>query len=229
MSVLGQLRDDVLSGGTFDPRQTRQSFGICLSDVGSYVLWPKIVRAVRARAPLIELRLRNLTTDALEAALEQGEADLAIGAFTASRASLFQRRLFEREYVCLARASHPYANVKMTLQQFASAPQIVVRTSAGVHDRIDEQLSKRDLVRSSLLEIPSYLLIPPLLESDDYLAVMPGQLAEVFAEHWNLVAVRLPLSLPTSTIRLYWHRRSHEDQGNVWLRQLIVRELTDER
>jgi DNA-binding transcriptional LysR family regulator len=58
---------------------------------------------------------------------------------------------------------------------------------------------------------------------------MPGQLAEVFAEHWNLVAVRLPLSLPTSTIRLYWHRRSHEDQGNVWLRQLIVRELTDER
>ncbi|HEY0295302.1 MAG TPA: LysR family transcriptional regulator [Bordetella sp.] len=226
-SLLGQLRDDILTTESFAPRKVRRRFSICLSDVGSYVLWPQIVRAVRAQAPLIELRLRNLSEQALELAIERGEADLIIGAFATPKASLFQRRLYERAYVCVARAHHPYAGTRMTLRQFANARHIVVRTSARVHEQIDQQLRARHLERSQITEIPSYLLSPPLLESDDYLAVIPGQLADVFDGRWNLVTLPVPLALPMSTIRMWWHRRANGDPGNLWLRQLIAAELGD--
>jgi len=224
-SILGQVRDDILQGGAYDPKRTQRLFSICLSDVGSYVLWPAIVRAVRAQAPQIELRLLNLAQPAIEQSLERAEADLAIGAFPALRSSLYQRRLYERTYVCLVRSQHPFAGSSLTLEQFASTPQVVVHTASGIQGNIDESLASRGLTRSHTVSMPSYLLLPPLLESDDCLAVVPEQLADVLVRHWNLVTLKLPMPLPTSTIRLYWHRRFHEDAGNIWLRQLIVAEF----
>lgn len=50
-----------------------------------------------------------------------------------------------------------------------------------------------------------------------------GQLAEAFALDGPFTSLKLPFDLPQSTIKLHWHRRFHEDPGNVWLRELIVR------
>jgi DNA-binding transcriptional LysR family regulator len=115
----------------------------------------------------------------------------------------------------------------MTLKQFASASHVVVRLASGIQDRIDQQLAARGLRRERVLEMPSYLMLPPLLESGDELAVMPGQLADAFCRHGRLVALRPPLALPASTIRMHWHRRFHEDVANVWLRGVIVAEFGD--
>lgn len=220
--LLEQLEDQILRGSGFEPTSSQRSFTVCLSDVGSYVLWPRLVRAVQASASGVGLRLRTLSEPLLAAALESGEVDIAVGAYPGLPGSLLQRRLFERDYVCAVRASHPLAGCAPTPQAFAEAAQVVVRLASGVQDQVDAQLAAAGLVRRNVLEIPSYLILPSLLLAGDYLAVVPGQLANAFAQHMPLSMLPIPLALPSTIIRLHWHRRFHEDAGHVWLRDQLV-------
>jgi DNA-binding transcriptional LysR family regulator len=220
--ILEQVRDRVLSAGGFAAPVTQRQFTLCLSDVGSFVVWPGLVSAVRAQAPNVSMRLRVLEQAAIAAALQNGEVDLAVGAYPGLPDSLCQRRLFDRDHVCLVRTGHPLAGRRVTLKQFAGAAHVVVRMSSGVQERIDQLLAAEGLRRVIALEMPSYLMLPPLLEAGDYLTVMPGQLADEFCRHGRFTAMKSPLVLPPSTIRLHWHRRFHDDPANIWLRELVA-------
>lgn len=226
-TLLAEVRDRILLARKFDPATADRTFSVSHSDVGSYVLWPGIVQAVAARAPGVRLRLAVLPQSAMATSLEAGQVDLAIGVYPGLPRSLFQRRLFERKYVGIVRASHPLAGKKLTLRAFVGAPQIVVRAASGIQDVIDGELRRRNLQRQTL-EMPSYLMLPPLLEAGDYLAVLPGQLAEAFARHGHFGILKLPLDLPPTVVKLHWHRRFHGDPGNVWLRELIARRFAQE-
>lgn len=220
-NILEQVRDKVLSSNGFDPSSSSRVFTVCHSDVGSYVLWPRIVPAVARLAPNVRLQLKVMAQQQIPAALESAVIDLAIGAYPELPDSLFQRRLFERKYVGIVRFGHPVARRRLTPALFAKTPQLVVRLASGVQELVDKALNDLKLERTATIEMPSYLMLPPLLEADDYLAVIPGQLSDAFARHGHFKSLKLPFDLPASTIKLHWHRRFHEDPGNVWLRGVI--------
>ena len=220
--MLTQVRDHLLSAGGFVPEQSRRQFTICHSDVGSYVLWPRIVQRIRERAAGVQLRLLVLPEAGVASALESADADLAIGAYRGLPASLFQKRLFEREYVGLVRRSHPLTRRRLTAKAFAAAPQAVVRLPSGIQDAVERELARLGLRRTSAMEVPSALMLPPLIASSDYLAVVPGQLADAFMQHDQFAVLELPFDLPASVIRILWHRRHHEDAANAWLRREIA-------
>jgi DNA-binding transcriptional LysR family regulator len=102
----------------------------------------------------------------------------------------------------------------------------MVHGNSGVQDMITELLAAQQLQRRELLELPSYLMVPPLLALGEFLAVVPAQLADVFNAHGTLALLPLPFRLPPSTVRLYWHRRFNDDAGLRWLRELLVGELS---
>ena len=220
-NILEQVRDKVLSSNGFDPSSSSRVFTVCHSDVGSYVLWPRIVPAVARLAPNVRLQLKVMAQQQIPAALESAVIDLAIGAYPELPDSLFQRRLFERKYVGIVRFGHPVAKRRLTPALFAKTPQLVVRLASGVQELVDKALNDLKLERTATIEMPSYLMLPPLLEAGDYLAVIPGQLSDAFARHGHFKSLKLPFELPASTIKLHWHRRFHEDPGNVWLRGVI--------
>ena len=223
--VLERVRDRILPASRFDPRSARREFRIAHSDVGAYVLWPRIVREVRTSAPGVTLALRVVDPVTVAASLAEGQIDLAIGSFPGVPATLFQQRLFDRRYVSVVARQHRFAGRSLTLREFASAPQVVVRGASGAQDRIDALLAQKGLQRADCLELPSYLMAPPLLAGGEFLAVMPGQLADAFAMQWPFVSSKLPFALPPTTIRMHWHRRFNEDAGSRWLRQLVAEEL----
>jgi DNA-binding transcriptional LysR family regulator len=221
-ALLAGLRDDVMAPRGFDASTSERRFTLCLSDVGSYVLWPQIVSRVAQQAPQVALQLKVLGVPAIAAALDTSGADLAVGAYPGLPGTLLQRRLFEREYVALVRAQHPLAGGTLGWSEFADTPQAAVRQASGVQDQIDLQLSGHGLQRRQVLEMPSYLMLPPLLLASDHLAVLPGQLADAFNRHGHFGILALPMKLPATTIRMHWHPRDHQDPGNVWLRELLV-------
>lgn len=221
-AILEQVRERVLSAQAFEPQVSQRIFSICHSDVGSYVLWPRIVQAVGEQAPGVRLSLRIMAQTDIPVALESAAIDLAIGAFPGLPESLYQRKLFDRRYVAMVSTLHPLAGRQLTAKAFAQARQLVVRQSSGIQEAIDQALLRQQLQRSQTLEMPSYLMLPPLLRAGRYMAVLPGQLADAFAEDGPFTSLDLPFDLPSSTIRLHWHRRMHEDAGNTWLRGLIV-------
>lgn len=221
--ILDAVRERVVRGGAFDPAVDSRSFRLLMTDVGAYVLWPRILRALRVEAPACSPSLRVVPPQDIAGELAEGRGDLAIGAFPGLPLSLFQRRLFERRYVCLLSREHPLARgARIGLHEFARAPQVVVRMASGIQDRVDEELARHRLARSDVLEAHSYLTVPPLLESAGYLCVLPGQLADELTRHGPLVARPIPVKTPASTIRMYWHRRMNDDAGHAWLRSLVV-------
>lgn len=220
-AILKKVRDKVLLSGEFDPIHSDRIFTVCHSDVGSYVLWPSIVATAAKLAPNVRLQLKVMPQAQIPAALENASIDLAIGAYPDLPDSLFQRRLFEREYVGIVRSGHSISSKRLTPALFARTPQLVVRMASGIQELVDKALADRHLERSVTIEMPSYLMLPPLLEAGEYLAVIPGQLADAFARNGHFKSLKLPLKLPASVIKLHWHRRFHEDPGNVWLRKII--------
>ena len=162
-SILDKVRDEVLSTRGFVPSESERAFTLGLSDVGSYVLWPRIVAAVSKQAPTVRLRLRVMSQPLIASALESAEVDVALGAYPDLPDTLYQRRLFERKYVAMVRSGHPLAGKRLSLQAFARCPQAVVRLASGIQDRIDETLAAQSLRRERVLEMPSYLMLPPLL------------------------------------------------------------------
>lgn len=223
--IIERVRDRILQSASFDARSATREFRLAHSDVGAYVMWPRIVRAVRQEAPGVRLLLRTPHQQDMPGGLAEGQFDLAIGSFPRLPDSLFQQRLFDRKNVGLVRRGHRLIERALSLREFASVPQIVVRGTSGIQERIDEALARHGLCRDDCIELPSYLMIPPLLEAGNFLAVMPGQLADAFARHGHFVSLKLPFALPPSTIRMHWHRRFNQDAGNRWLRQVIAREL----
>ena len=221
-TVLEQLRESILSQRPFVAAESDRHFAVCHSDVGSYVLWPRIVATVMNQAPGVHLSLRILPQAEIGPALESGKIDLAIGAYPALPDLLFQRKLFDRRYVGMVSREHALSGKKLTAHTFARTPQVVVRQSSGIQEAIEHALAQRGLQRASTLEMPSYLMLPPLLRGGQHLAVLPGQLADAFALDGPFTSLKLPFDLPHSTIKLHWHRRFHEDPGNVWLRDLIA-------
>lgn len=227
--IMERVRDRILHSARFDPRAATAEFRVVHSDVGAYVMWPRIVQAVRKAAPQVHLALRLLDADEIGPALAEGRVDLAIGSYPRLPQSLFQQRLFDRTFVGLVRRGHPLARkAAPSLKEFAAAAQAVVRSGSGIQDRIDEALARQGLRRNDVIELPSYLMLPPLLQAGDFLAVLPGQLADAFARQGRFVALALPMPLPASTIRMHWHRRSHEDAGHQWLRALVAGEFTQQ-
>jgi DNA-binding transcriptional LysR family regulator len=224
--ILGCVRDRVMQGATFEPGRTTREFRIAHSDVGAYVMWPRIVQTVRTSAAGVRLALRTPAPDEMAVDLAEGRIDLAIGNFPQLPSSLFQKRLFDRKNVCLVRQGHRLAGRKLTLREFASVPQAVVRGASGIHQRIDESLRQHGLHRSDCIELPSYLMIPPLLEAGDFLAVLPRQLAEAFAHHGSFAILKLPIPLPPVVVRMHWHRRYNDDAGNQWLRAAVIRAMS---
>jgi len=224
--ILERVRDQILPAAAFDPQNARREFHLAHTDVGAYVIWPRIVAAVQSVAPGIRVGLKVLDPALLADELAEGRIDLAIGSFARLPASLFQRRLYDRSFVALVRREHPLAGKSLTIKRFCAAPHIVVRGASGVHTLIDDRLAKDGLRRSDCRELPSYLMIPPLLSLGDYIAVVPGQLADAFMTHGAFCSLKLPFELPASAIRMHWHRRFNDDAGNRWLRDIVVKELT---
>ena len=227
--VLMQVRDRILQGEPFDPASATRVFTLAHTDVGAYVLWPRIVRAVRQAAPGVQLRLQVLGMTQLAPALAEGQVDLAIGSFPDLPQSLFQKRLFDRRYVALVDRGHRLAATTLSLAQFAQTPQIVVRGGSGVQELIGQSLQQHGLRREDVTELPSYLMIPPMLAGSGFLAVMPGQLADVFMAQGLFSRLELPMATPVSTIRMYWHRRLQLDAGSQWLRALVADLLAHDR
>lgn len=80
------------------------------------------------------LRLRTLEPVRIAAALESGEVGLAIGAYPQLPVTLFQRRWFERKYVCLMRAGHPLSARKPGVLPIAAADHVKVNAPSRMQE-----------------------------------------------------------------------------------------------
>lgn len=227
--ALGQIERGMLDTDEFEPKTTRRTFTIALSDVGEIVFLPRLLQAFAVQAPLANVRSLSLPPQELERGLENGEVDLAIGYFPdLGGSNFFQQRLFSHRFICLMRGNHPLSRAPLTLEGFLAYGHAVVRAPGRSQEVLEKYLEKKRIRRRAVLETTHFMSLPFILSRTDLIATVPHAIGFAYAaEHPSIMLAEPPLPLPNFDLKQHWHRKYHNDTRIKWLRALVATLFSD--
>lgn len=202
----------------FDPSSSEHTFRILSSDVGERVILPPLMQRIHETAPRIRVVANQIAPAEYAQALKSGLADLAIGNLTFIQQGYYQQHLFDDNYVCITREGHPLGKEPVTLARYLACDHVM--SKSGNADRlVDQELAKCQQRRVIKLEIAHYYGCATVVSQSDLIATVPKRVVEGIP---RIQQLPLPLQIPAARVRQFWHRRSHQDPANQWLRQSIA-------
>ncbi len=207
---------------SFDAAKSTRNFVASVSDIGESYLMPKLMDRLAREAPGVTLQTTMRTAGhALKYALESGEIDFAVGHLPDLQTGFFQRRLFQQDYVCAFRCGHPLDGRPVGIREFQDAEHLAIVAGGAGYELIDKVMASKSIKRNIRLRVSHFLSSGHLLRDTDLVATLPNKLAEILCSPFGLAYVPHPIKLPSTSINLLWHARSHRDPANQWLRSLL--------
>jgi DNA-binding transcriptional LysR family regulator len=195
---------------------------IGMTDIGEVVFLPALIERLSRLAPGVALNTVRDTSVNLSNEMADGRVDLAIGLLPQLKGGFYQRRLFDQRYVCLFRCGHPLEDAPLTLAAWREAEHLVVVSAGTGHGQVDEWLKRRGVRRQVRLTVPHFMSVGYILQRTNLIATVPERLALQLATPFSLSLRALPMTLPAAPIHLLWHARVQQDEGNRWLRGVVV-------
>ena len=207
----------------FDPATARTTFRVSTNDYMQHALLVPFVKLLRGEARQVRLAIVPPVIEGLNDVLARGQVDLAVTIPEFAMPDLPSRLLYRERYVVAVRRKHPLARRgAMSLDRFCAYDHVLVSPTGGSFegptDRALARLRRRRKVRYS---VPSFLVIPEILETDDLVALVPARL--VREKDKRLVVLKPPIEIPGFDVIAVWHPRVDKDVAHQWLR----RRLTD--
>jgi DNA-binding transcriptional LysR family regulator len=206
----------------FNLSSSRRHFTMAMTDVGEMHFMPILIEQCRRYAPQVQISTIRANSVDLMAEMETGRIDLAIGAFESMSGALYHRRLFRQDYVCLYRQQHPILKEGVSVKDFLSAEHLIVSTKESPYDKINHSLEKAGVSGTAHFTVPHFSSVPYILSVTDLVATVPQKLALSAAKAFGLNFTKPPIKLPKLQTNIFWHRRFAQDEGNLWLRNLLV-------
>ena len=206
----------------FDPLRATRTLTIGMTDIGEVVFLPALLEHLSQAAPGIALNTVRNTSINLGDEMADGRVDLAIGLLPQLKGGFYQRRLFDQRYVCLFRRGHPLEDAPLTVDAWRDAEHLVVVSAGTGHGQVDEWLRRRRVARQVRLTVPHFMSVGYILQRTDLIATVPEHLAQQLAAPFSLGWRALPVALPGTPIHMLWHARVNQDEGNRWLRDVVV-------
>lgn len=223
-AVLDQVRHRVLAPPCFEPGAADRWFTLCTSDLGETAFMPTLLRHFAQCAPGV--RLRTVTGTLLQRleSLQRGEIDLVLGHYPEIRgADVMQRQLSSHRVVCLARQGHPaIRSGVIEAADYLAATHAVLRDEARQHGPVEQYLQAHGIERCVAYVASHFLSIPPAVANTDLIATVPAAAAAIYRDDPRLQCVEPPFAFPRFDIKMYWHRKRHNDLALRWLRETIV-------
>ena len=222
---------DMLRASTreFDPARSDREFTVLVTEVGMIQTLPVLMRRLEEMGPDLRLRALPLDSRPLEARLEAGEADLAIGAFPGAAPTLRRQGLYLDPFASVVRREHPRLAELGAPGGFQDERHIAVVASATGHaaHRLLERAFAAEIGPDQVqVRVPSFLAGAFLASRTDGVATIPRKLAEFLAEDLELAMFDPPLTLEPIAIDQLWHERMHQDQGHRWFRSEVFHLLS---
>lgn len=207
---------------SFDAASSQRQFTIAMTDVGEMYFMPILVEQCRRFAPQVQIATVRANNVDLMAEMETGRIDLSLGAFDQVSDALYHRRLFRQDYVCMYRQDHPLMREGVSSKEFLSAEHLIVSTRENPYDKINQSLEKVGITASNSFTVPHFSSVPYIVSSTNLVVIVPQKLAASAAVPFRLSYSKPPIKLPTLQTNIFWHRRFAQDEGNQWMRQLLV-------
>jgi DNA-binding transcriptional LysR family regulator len=220
--VLARLGALVSPPLAFDPKTARRTFSVATADYGVSVLLPRLLEALRERAPGVSSSCVPSAID-WEGALLSGRCDVcwAPRKVKGSSRAVIWSQLFKERFAFVVAGSHPCARGRLTLDRFVSVPQVAIAPDGRPGNRTDEALLRLGRERQVVAWVPTFLSVPPLLQGGQLGAVLPARIVAQVAAHYGLAVRELPLELGGFDLSQAWHERMRHEPGHAWFRQLV--------
>lgn len=217
--VLAQIHK-MLEPPHFDPATAHMKLTIASTDYGFEAVVMPFLGRLKQVAPHISVALLPIQDNTILTWLEQGKIDLAVMNPERVRSEdMHVKPLYDEEYVCTMRQSHPMANKPLDLEVFCGLDFVMMSyDGGGFRGATDEALAKLGRSRTVSLSVSNFLLIPKILAQSDMVAMLPSRLAWHQAE---LVSCPPPLPIEGFAMAMVWHERTHHDRGHRWVRGLL--------
>src|SRR4029077_4517848 len=205
----------------FDPATAELTFAISTNDYMQHALVVPFIEVLRGEAAKIRLAIKPPIIAGLADALARGDVDLAVTIPEFVMSDLPSRLLYREHYVAAVRLEHPLAKSRtISLESFCSYDHVLVSPTGGSFEGpADEELARIQRQRTVRYSVPSFLLLPELLQIDDLIALVPSRLLRGYGE--RLALLRSPINVPGFDVIAVWHPRVDRDVAHHWLRMRL--------
>ena len=219
--VLARIEALVSGPAAFSPAESARTFQIATSDYAAPVLLPGLLRELAARAPGVTVRVLPIH-DRWEAALLDGQWDLLWAPRRKASAGIVWTHLLRESFAFVVRRDHPATRRPLTLARFTAIPQLAIAPEGKPGNPLDERLARLGVTRRVVAQVPSFLVVPPLLAGSDLGVTLPRRTIDLLAARWDLAVLELPFEMPGFDVSQAWHERLRRDPAHAWFRQLVA-------
>lgn len=221
--ALSEIRNAFLSGESFDPAMAVGPVRIATSDIVSLTFLPDVLTKLHARAPRIDIRVRNLEKETAFADLDAGRIDFVIGVFDDPPKRFMARPVIKDRFVVIAPADLELSDGRMSLDRYLEIPHVLFTLRDDAQGAVDDALAKLGRKRRVALTISHVLAVPALVSRMKFLATISVQIAQRLGPVEGCRVIEPPVALKPWTQRLIWSREAASNR----LLKLVRDEILD--
>lgn len=225
-AALEGVRQVIAQGSPFDPTKVQATIAIAASDYVQYSVLIPLAQALRTEAPGVNIAWRTIDTTLLDGQMARGEVSFALTTPETAPPSLRMRKLYTEHYVAIARADHPDIQGTLDLDTFCALDHVIVSPEGGgFHGPADDALALLGRQRQIAISAPGFLVVPEIVARSDMIALVPSRVAQ--GRPGRVQLLQPPLPVMGFDMALVWHDRTTTHPLYRWLRERIVKVITD--
>jgi DNA-binding transcriptional LysR family regulator len=225
--ALTNISRTLISQTAFDPAGIAASVAIATIDSYQASLLPALIAKVRKDAPRLHLHIRASGRSFLDAGLESGDLDLAIGPAAPAKETIRTLPLWKDRLVTLAAAGNPVSQ-SLTIESFAAAAHVVdaghvhIGPDGEASSVVDAILAASGLRREIAAVLPNSAAIPFVVAATDLIATLPSRIVRDLDISENVRVLPAPFPAVEVSPHMLWHARTESLPLQIWLRSAIV-------
>ncbi|EDP59333.1 LysR family transcriptional regulator [Vibrio sp. AND4] len=221
VTALKNFTSTLSASSRFEPKISSRIFSIACVSIASYELMPQLLRQIREQAPNIALEVHPLFTEDYESDLRLQRYDLIIDLPPRGRTVLRSETIFSERIMLVCSTEHPRIKDTCTVEQFLAEEHVVisrwhVRNSLLTAEDIPDLASRNIVYRAA-----GAMEMLPVINSSEYIGMLPLSTIEHFSKTYDIKAVPLPFSHSIRELCSIWHSSRSNEGAHQWLRAQI--------
>ncbi len=211
---------NLLHGSEFDALSLRREFIVATADPVVMTIGGPLCQRLQQQAPQASVRFVDIHSSDYDR-LRNLEVDLVIVPRGFLRTTqLIEVPIYKESFVCIARRDHPQVRGRITKTGYAKLPHASYRADAQASVSMEARLI--GLEQQDVIKVPSFSLLPILVEQSDAIALVQRRIAERFAASARIQIIEPPVPIPPLDVCVYWSTVQSEDAAHAWFRELLI-------
>ncbi|AWJ91630.1 LysR family transcriptional regulator (plasmid) [Azospirillum baldaniorum] len=219
--ALRQIRE-VLGPGGFDPAKEKRTFRLAMSDYGSAVVLPGLLKTLRLEAPGIDVVITQSNREAMLRQVLDGDCDLAVGVFPDRPERIEAEQLFVERFACLADREGLGSQDRLDIGAYLARPHVLVAMKDEANTEIDMALRAVGHTRRIAVTLPHWGNAPRLIQGTDLVLTVARKALALYEQDPAVAVFEPPFPIPPFPFVQVWHERRGGDPAHLWLRNAVA-------